>query len=149
MVTAKRFRQFFKRRFALALGNKFPAALQIAAGDGGNNAIFGIGNRFPIFPADVGRAQKSNSQLFHNFATSRTRSKITSAISGAEPTAEEYQTNFPFFSVGFRHGGWPAAILCSTLRFASPSRTGISSCVCKPSLMKNGTTTIFFVCARE
>ena len=60
-------------------------------------------------------------------AASRTRSRMTSAICGSLPMLGEYQSNFPCFSVGLRHVGWPAFSLCSTTGFASPSITGMSS----------------------
>jgi hypothetical protein len=49
----------FKRRFARTIVNKFAAFVHIAAGNGGHDAVAGIENRLPVFPADVGRAQKS------------------------------------------------------------------------------------------
>jgi hypothetical protein len=49
------------------------------------------------------------------FTASRTRSQITSARRGSLPTAGEYQTSLPFFSVGLRHAGCPAARHCSTI----------------------------------
>ncbi len=84
------------------------------------------------------------------FAASPTRSKITSAMCGSGADGGRIPDQLAVFlrRIAPRRlaGG---KTLCSTIRFASPSKTGMSSCVCRPSLMKNGTTIIFFVCASE
>jgi hypothetical protein len=49
------------------------------------------------------------------FAASHTRSQMMSAMRGSLPTADEFQTSLPFFSVGLRHAGCPAARHCSTI----------------------------------
>jgi hypothetical protein len=46
----------FKGIFALAFFNERAAFFGIAAGNGGNDAVAGVQNGFPIFFADVGGA---------------------------------------------------------------------------------------------
>ena len=141
----------------------------VAAGHGGHDGIAGIEDGLPVFPADAGRAQESDAQFFHKInrnlprphpriLTLRLRGRIPGRFPhpfqnhvGQQRLACRRRRIPDQFAVFFRRiapgrlaGGKP--LLAPSVP-ASPSKTGMSSCVCNPSLMKNGTTTRFFVCA--
>src|SRR6185436_13915863 len=58
-VTAQRAWRSFKRTFALAVGDEFPAALHIAARHGHDDAIAAIADAFPVLAPNLRRAEKS------------------------------------------------------------------------------------------